>query len=91
MSRARQIELEAAYETPIERYIREGLLVVGCLYGSKFQTRQVTRKGKIVHEQVCDHNGNPILLIKCGKVCGPGQRYCPRHQMIDQIKNGSRE
>jgi hypothetical protein len=84
----RQVELEAAYETPIERYAREGLLVAGCLYGSKFQTKNVTRKGKVVAEQVKDAAGNPILLIKCGKVCDPGQKFCPRHAMMDQMKRG---
>lgn len=79
---ARQAELEAAYETPIERYAREGLLVNGCMYGAKFQTTTGTLHGAVKK----DENGNPIMLFKCNKVVDPGERFCPRHKMLDQVK-----
>lgn len=78
MRSARQAELEAAYETPIERYAREGALMHGCLWGSSYQM-----KGKTM---VKDAAGNPILLIKCGKLCDPGQKYCPRHMAMESAK-----
>jgi len=86
MTKSRQIELEAAYETPIERYAREGLLVAGCLYGSRYQTK-TGQKNKAV-QLVKDAAGNPILLIKCGKLCDPGEKYCPKHKLMDQLKHG---
>lgn len=84
----RQLELEAAYETPIERYAREGLLVAGCLYGSRYQTK--TGKKDKAAPLVKDAAGNPILLIKCGKLCDPGEKYCPKHKLMDQIEQEKR-
>ena len=78
MRSAEQVELEAVYETPIERYAREGALMQGCLHGSKYQI-----KGKTM---VKDAAGNPILLLKCGKLCDPGKKYCPKHLAMESAK-----
>ena len=72
--------LEAAYETPIERYAREGVLMPGCLYGSKLQTKPGSK------ELLKDPAGNPILLIKCGKLCDAGQKLCPKHLAMENAK-----
>lgn len=50
----------------------------GCLWGSSYQM-----KGKTMVKDVA---GNPILLIKCGKLCDPGQKYCPRHLAMESAK-----
>lgn len=76
-----QPEIEAAYETPIERYAREGTLQSGCLHGASYQ-----RRGGPNGPVVKDANGNPILLIKCGKLCDPGQRFCPKHTALEAAK-----
>jgi hypothetical protein len=78
MATLKQAELEAAYETPIEQYAREGALMQGCLWESKYQM-----KGKTI---VKDAAGNPILLLKCGKLCNPGKKYCPKHLAMEAAK-----
>jgi hypothetical protein len=81
MKTARQVELEAAYETPVERYAREGVLMSGCLWGSSYQ-KVLGKKSRLAKDEA----GNPILLIKCGKLCDPGQKYCPRHALMETLR-----
>lgn len=71
-------EIPAVAETPIETYAREGKLATGCLYGSSYQTMK--KDGKKVF--VLDAQRQKILLIKCGKLCDLGKKYCPKHQMM---------
>lgn len=76
MRRVVQLQVDAAvYETPIERYAREGKLMAGCLHGAKYQMRKDKPK-----EKAKDAHGNAILLISCGKLCGPNSQYCPKHE-----------
>lgn len=80
--------LPAAAETPIETYAREGRLVTGCLWGATYQTKTVPKisgkRGVKVH--VLDGQGQKILLIKCGKLCNAGEKYCPKHQVEANLK-----
>lgn len=80
--------LPAAAETPIETYAREGKLMTGCLWGSKYQMKKIAkRSGKGAAETYeLDAQGQKILLIKCGKVCNAGERFCPKHKLQNEMK-----
>lgn len=84
--------LPAMAETPIETYAREGKLVIGCLWGSSYQTKLVKKaSGKPpIKVFVLDLQGQKILLLKCGKMCDPGKKYCPKHELENELKEAKR-
>lgn len=86
MRRTVQLQVDAAvYETPIERYAREGKLMAGCLHGAKYQ--MVKGKKKVMAR---DAANNPILLMSCGKVCEPNSKYCPKHEAQRNYKEAQK-
>ena len=79
-----QLNLDnAVYETPIERYAREGKLMTGCPFGSK---KLKDKTGKEVKDAV----GNPIWVGNCGLMPAVGSRWCPKHKMITELKEAGK-
>lgn len=88
MRRVVQLQVDdAVYETPVERYAREGRLMAGCLYGAKYQMVLMKSGKKVVAK---DPAGSPILLTKCGKVCAPNSKYCPKHEAMASYKEAQK-
>lgn len=86
MRRVVQLQVDdAVYETPVERYAREGRLMAGCLYGAKYQMVKGSKK-----VMAKDAGGNPILLTKCGKLCAPNSKYCPKHEALASYKEAAK-